>query len=117
VGVKIGAGAFGSGSWFNAFSSCVKPPCAGGPEGATGGAAGSLNRKLLSLDGCLAGSDENGFSASRSGVELGVDCGDIVENICVNAPGPELLSGSVNEGAGVAMGDAGGVAAPLAGSP
>lgn len=114
---KIGAGGFASGSWFKAFRSCVKPPCAGGPDAAAGGAAGSLNRKLLSLDGCLAGSEEKGFNASRSGVDCGVGGGDMVENICVNEPGLELFGGSAKEGAGVKSGAAGGAAAPLAGSP
>ena len=94
----------------------MKPPCAGGPDAAAGGAAGSLKRKPLSFGGSAA----RGFSASRSGV----DCGDMVENICVNEPGLELFGGSAKEGAGDAAkgdGDAAGgdpgLGAPLAGSP
>jgi hypothetical protein len=124
VGAKIESGAFGSGSWFKAFSSCVKPPCAGGPDAAGGGAAGSLKRKPLSFGIPPAGSAANGFNASRSGV----DCGDIVENICVNEPGLELFGGSAKEGAGGAAKADGSAAdggaglgavlgAPLAGSP
>lgn len=48
-----------------------------------------------------------------------LDWGDMVENICVNEPGPELLGGSARGGAkgeGGAAGD-GALGAPLPGNP
>jgi len=94
-GAKIGSGALSAtllGSWFNACSSCVKPPCAGGEELA----AGAGNGKLLA-----GGSGASGFSGSKGGGAAGA-LG--VENICVNAPGLALRAGSSGGGGGAGAG-------------
>ncbi|HEV2325751.1 MAG TPA: hypothetical protein VGS10_17505 [Terracidiphilus sp.] len=101
--VASGAGSFGFGSWFSACSNCVNPPAA---AGACGGAAGDgdvENRSPLSG----AGSCFNDFSGSSC---AGAPA-PWLENICVNAPGPDGAVGAPGFDSETWEGGVGGVGA------